>query len=105
MDRRTRPRLGVNIDAVWEEKHTARVTDLSAGGCFLDTVGEVRQGEIVGFRVLLPDDDWLYLEGEVRHYHPGRGFGVQFVDLDPVHYTMLQNLTYEALIADRQKIV
>jgi c-di-GMP-binding flagellar brake protein YcgR len=32
-------------------------------------------------------------------------YGVQFVDLDPVHYTMLQNLTYEALIADRQKIV
>ena len=32
-------------------------------------------------------------------------YGVQFVDLDPMHYTMLQNLTYEALIADRQKIV
>lgn len=32
-------------------------------------------------------------------------YGVQFVDLEPHHYTMLQNLTYEALIADRQKIV
>lgn len=32
-------------------------------------------------------------------------YGLQFIDLDPVHYTMLQNLTYEALIADRQKIV
>jgi c-di-GMP-binding flagellar brake protein YcgR len=32
-------------------------------------------------------------------------YGVQFVDLDPGHYTLLQNLTYEALIADRQKIV
>lgn len=32
-------------------------------------------------------------------------YGVQFVDLEPTHYTMLQNLTYEALIADRQKIV
>ena len=32
-------------------------------------------------------------------------YGVQFIDLDPMHYTMLQNLTYEALIADRQKIV
>ena len=31
--------------------------------------------------------------------------GVQFVDLDPVHYTLLQNLTYEALLADRAKIV
>jgi c-di-GMP-binding flagellar brake protein YcgR len=32
-------------------------------------------------------------------------YGVQFVGLDPSHYTLLQNLTYEALIADRQKIV
>jgi c-di-GMP-binding flagellar brake protein YcgR len=32
-------------------------------------------------------------------------YGVQFVDLDPGHYILLQNLTYEALIADRQKIV
>jgi c-di-GMP-binding flagellar brake protein YcgR len=31
--------------------------------------------------------------------------GVQFVDLDPVHYTLLQNMTYEALLADRAKIV
>lgn len=32
-------------------------------------------------------------------------YGVQFINLDPTHYTLLQNLTYEALIADRQKIV
>lgn len=32
-------------------------------------------------------------------------YGVQFGELDPVHHTMLQNLTYEALIADRHKIV
>ena len=35
----------------------------------------------------------------------GFAYGVQFVNLDPVHYTLLQNLTYEALLADRQKIV
>jgi hypothetical protein len=63
------------------EAHSARVTDLSEGGCYLDSVGEVRTGEIVGFRVLLPDDDWLYLEGEVRH-HSRNGFGVQFTELN-----------------------
>ena len=64
------------------QAHSARVTDLSEGGCFLDSVGEVRAGEIVGFRVLLPNDDWLYLEGEVRHYTAGRGFGVKFTELN-----------------------
>ncbi len=39
-------------------------------------------GEIVAFRVLLPDDDWLYLEGEVKHHRHNFGFGVQFVDLN-----------------------
>jgi len=84
-DRRSKPRLSVQLDAVWhgeEERHSARITDLSEGGCYLDTVGEVMAGEIVAFRVLLPDDDWLYLEGEVRHHSHGRGFGVQFVDLN-----------------------
>jgi c-di-GMP-binding flagellar brake protein YcgR len=32
-------------------------------------------------------------------------YGVQFLDLEQAHYTLLQNMTYEALIADRQKIV
>ncbi len=84
-DRRSKSRLSVSLDAMWDsstEAHHARITNLSEGGCFLDSVGEVRAGEIVGFRVLLPDDDWLYLEGEVRHYTAGTGFGVQFVDLN-----------------------
>lgn len=84
-DRRAKPRLSVYLDAVWqgaEERHTARITDLSEGGCYLDTVGDVMVGEIVAFRVLLPDDDWLYLEGEVRHHRHRAGFGVRFVDMN-----------------------
>lgn len=36
---------------------------------------------------------------------PKFAYGLQFIELDPAHYMMLQNLTYQALIADRQKIV
>jgi c-di-GMP-binding flagellar brake protein YcgR len=32
-------------------------------------------------------------------------YGMQFVDLDTAHYMLLQNLTYEALLEARQKIV
>lgn len=84
-DRRSRPRLSVSLDAMWDsstEAHSARVTNLSEGGCYLDSVGDVRQGEIVGFRILLPEGDWLYLEGEVRHHTPKTGFGVQFAALN-----------------------
>ena len=84
-DRRKQPRLTVSLDAMWDsstEAHSARVTNLSEGGCYLDSVGEVRAGEIVGFRILMPDnDEWLYLEGEVRHLSAG-GFGVKFTELN-----------------------
>jgi PilZ domain-containing protein len=93
-ERRSKPRLSVSLNAMWDsstEAHSALITDLSEGGCYLDSVGEVRRGEIVGFRVLLPDDDWLYLEGEVRH-HSANGFGVQFVDLNEEQTENLQLL-------------
>ena len=91
-ERRAKPRLSVNLDAVWdreEQRQSARITDLSEGGCYLDTVGQVMSGEIVAFRVLLPDGDWLYLEGEVRHHRHGLGFGVQFVDLNDEQHEKL----------------
>lgn len=94
-ERRSKPRLSVNLDAVWhgeEERHSAQITDLSEGGCYLDTVGEVMVGEIVAFRVLLPDGDWLYLEGEVRHHRHGLGFGIQFVDLNEEQTANLMRL-------------
>jgi hypothetical protein len=84
-ERRSRPRLSVTLEAVWDsasDNHPALITDLSLGGCYLNTIGEMRVGETVGFRVLMPDGDWLYIEGEVRHHTAGLGFGVQFVDLD-----------------------
>ncbi|MEO8434473.1 MAG: PilZ domain-containing protein [Pyrinomonadaceae bacterium] len=90
MNRRTKPRLNSNLDALWQDQRPAKITNLSAGGCYLDTVGEVQEGEVVGFRVLLPDDDWLYLEGEVRHHSVGSGFGVRFVDLNEEQAEKLQ---------------
>jgi PilZ domain len=94
-DRRSKPRLSISLDAVWEhsgQAPAARITNVSEGGCFLDTVGEVRQGEIVAFRILMPDEDWLYLEGEVRHHIQGVGFGVQFVDLNEEQQEKVQQL-------------
>ncbi len=94
-DRRSKPRLDVSLDARWSSEageRPAKISNLSEGGCYLDTVGEVRRGEIVAFRVLLTDGDFLYLEGEVRHYTAGTGFGVQFVDLNEEQTTSLKKL-------------
>ncbi len=55
-ERRFEPCLSVDLDAVCDGnagKRSARITDLSEDGCYLDSVGEVTTGEIVCFRVLL----------------------------------------------------
>ena len=83
-DRRTQERLEVCLDAVWDGKsanYTARVTDLSEGGCYVDTLGEAHVGQILRLKLWLPEGAWLELTGEVAHETPPLGFGVRFVGL------------------------
>ena len=94
-DRRREERLEVCLDAVWDGKsgnYTARVTDLSEGGCYLDTMGEALSGEIVSFKLSLPGADWLELTGEVAHQSPPIGFGLRFVDLTDEQIEKLRSL-------------
>ena len=100
-DRRTEKRWDVCLDAVWEGesgRYTARVTDLSEGGCYIDTLSQASVGELVNFKLLLPGGDWLYLRGEVAHRTPPLGFGVRFVDLSEGDLEKLR-----ALITDLQR--
>ena len=83
-DRRTEKRCDVCLDAVWDGKsgnYGARVTDLSEGGCYVDTMGEAQVGEVISFKLQLPAGEWLELSGEVAHQTPPLGFGLRFVDL------------------------
>ena len=93
-ERRREGRLEVCLDAVWDGKsgnYTARVTDLSEGGCYLDTMGEAQSGEVVSFKLQLPGGDWLELTGEVAHQSPPMGFGLRFVDLTDEQIEKLQS--------------
>ena len=82
-ERRNEERMEVSLEAVWEgqQNRPARITDLSEGGCFVDTTGESYIGEQLTFRVLLPDGAWLELTGEVTHQHIPVGFGLRFSNL------------------------
>jgi hypothetical protein len=82
-ERRTEERMEVSLEAVWDGhgNRPARITDLSEGGCFIDTTGESYIGERLTFRVQLPDGSWLELSGEVTHQHVTVGFGLHFTDL------------------------
>lgn len=94
-DRRSEKRLDVCLDAVWDGKsgnHLARVTDLSDGGCYVDTLGEAQVGEVVVFKLQLPDGEWLELTGEVAHQTPPLGFGLRFVNLAAEQQEKLRSL-------------
>jgi hypothetical protein len=83
-ERRSGKRWEVSLDAVWDGNsgnYPARVSDLSEGGCYMDTMGEATPGEILTLKLLLPNRDWLELRGIVAHHTPPLGFGLQFVDL------------------------
>jgi c-di-GMP-binding flagellar brake protein YcgR len=96
------------------------LTNLSVNGARIESKKSLPQdhGEIdLEFSLMAPPNNQevrLRIHATVRNmsalpcgteHAEGFAYGVQFLDLDPVHYTLLQNLTYEALLADRQKIV
>jgi Tfp pilus assembly protein PilZ len=94
-DRRSEKRWDVCLDAVWDGKsgnYTARVTDLSEGGCYVDTMGGAQVGEVIVFKLQMPDGGWLELSGEVAHQTPPLGFGLRFVDLTDEQQEKLQSL-------------
>jgi Tfp pilus assembly protein PilZ len=94
-DRRTEKRCDVCIDAVWNGKsgnYTARVTDLSEGGCYVDTMGEAQVSEVITFKLQLPEGEWLELSGEVAHQTPPLGFGLRFVNLTDDQHEKLRSL-------------
>jgi hypothetical protein len=94
-DRRSEKRLDVCLDAVWDGKsgnYIARVTDLSEGGCYIDTLGGASNGEILRLKLQLPDGAWLELTGAVAHQSPPLGFGMKFVDLTDAQLETLRSI-------------
>jgi hypothetical protein len=83
-ERREEERKNITLDVRWEggaSRQPARISDLSLGGCYLDTLGSVEVGEIVNVEIKLPSGEWLPLRGTVAFHHPGLGFSVCFTFL------------------------
>ena len=80
-ERRTAPRLRTNISARWEtlkSQGRGAVCDLSSGGCFVLTGGEVSAKELVRFELIL-DEQIISVWGHVVYQVRDMGFAVRFV--------------------------
>jgi hypothetical protein len=92
-DRREEERKNVTLDMRWEGgTHTARISDLSLGGCYVDSLGQVEVGELLSLELKLPSGEWLPLRGTVAFHHPGLGFSVCFTFLTDEEQHQLKQL-------------
>ena len=83
-ERRNKGRVPAYIDVLWEcasGKYEARTGDIHTEGCFIDSIGEVRIGETIRFKLRLPNEDWIEVKGVVAYKYPNAGFGVRFVSI------------------------
>jgi hypothetical protein len=94
-ERREEERKEITLDVRWEGgagRHPARISDLSLGGCYLDTLGGVEVGEVISLEIKLPSGEWLPLRGTVAFYHPGLGFSVCFTFLTDEEQSQLTEI-------------
>ena len=96
-ERRIEKRFEVCLDAILGTggRSTARVTDISEGGCYIDSMSDPFMDGILEFKIQLPSGEWLELVGEVAHHVPRLGFGVRFIDLDSATREKLLSLIRE----------
>ena len=81
-ERRSARRFAVHFRVHWGHGQYAEfpgeVTDLGAGGCFVESKEEVREGELVKLHILTPGHGALTVWGRVAFRAKGTGFGVHF---------------------------
>ena|GEM_PF-841623 len=94
-ERRKAFRLPVVLEALWDGSASgweARITDISSGGCYLDTVGQATPGETVSLRFRLPEGNLLAVQGLVSYVHPHTGFAVAFAQLTSEQQSAIDGL-------------
>lgn len=94
-ERRRDERVPLVLDVRWESlsgKRSARISDMSMSGCYVETMGQVTVGEVIRFEVQLPTARWMPLIGEVVYHLPSMGFGLRFKSLTETQKEMIASL-------------
>src|SRR5687767_1987125 len=89
-------RFSVSLSVVLDftsGKREARISDISMGGCFIDSIASVREGEQISFKINFPAGHTAVIFGEVVYVYPGIGFGLRFV-----HFTETERKLLEQII-------
>ena len=74
-------------------RQPARISDISVGGCYIDTIVEVNVGDEVAFEIPGAEAGPLRFNGTVTYHFVGMGFGVQYLNLTDVQSQFLKQFT------------
>jgi hypothetical protein len=77
-------------------RRSARISDISAGGCYIDTIAQVPVGENLRMYISASDGDSMQFIGRVAYILEGFGFGIEFTDLTDAHREFLAKLLASA---------
>ena len=77
-------------------KSTARISDISLGGCYIDTIAQAPIGEPLTLQLIASTGETKQLRGRVTYALEGFGFGVEFVDLTDSQRDFLKRLVAAA---------
>ena len=73
-------------------RREARVSDISIGGCYVDSILSVSVGEEVSFDLVHPNGGRLPFTAEVAYHFDGIGFGVRFTNLNEEQKLFLERI-------------
>ncbi len=106
-ERRSQERVKLVLEARWEGlagRHAARISDISSGGCFIESIGQVQLHEPVRFEIQLPWGRWLPLQGEVVYCQANFGFAIRLTDLSEIQHRQFSALFAYAKAAARKSM-
>lgn len=62
-------------------KRSARISDISLGGCYVDTIAQIPVGDSLSLQLSASNGESMSIDGKVAYLLTGMGFGVEFVNL------------------------
>ena len=75
----------------------ALITDVSPGGCYINSAGRVSLDEQIRVDTILLSQAYLHLEGSVAHREWPLGFGLRFVNLTDDKASLISQVVGEGV--------
>jgi hypothetical protein len=99
-ERRAHHRVPTKLTVLWEGLLTnnyALMTDVSPGGCYINSVGRVSLDEQIRVATIFLSHSHLHLEGLVAHREWPLGFGLRFANLNDEKASLISQVVGEGV--------